>query len=220
MNNRITTVLFDLDGTLIDTIGLITASFQHTLDHFFPGEYTESDLPSFIGPPLYETCSRLLPGREEEMIRVYRTFNLRHHDDMVTGYPGVEETLQQLREAGLKIGVVTTKRRETALRGLSFMQLSSYVDTVVSLDDVTHAKPHPEPLHLALRQLGRTPGEAVMVGDSEHDILGGRRAGTAAAACGWSIKGKAHLASFEPDIMLDAMPELVPWVLREQEARQ
>ncbi len=212
MNHKIDTILFDLDGTLINTIDLIVASFEHTLDHYFPGKYGREEIATFIGPPLSETFGRLNPGYTEEMIGMYRKFNHANHDDLVLEYEGVQETLDELYDAGYNMAVVTSKRRDTAVKGLQLMNMEKYFPVIVSLDEVTKPKPDPQPLYTALDQLGRKAGQALMVGDSEHDILAGKNAGTKAAGVAWSIKGKEHLESYSPDIMLHSMPELLNYI--------
>ncbi|WP_096190221.1 pyrophosphatase PpaX [Evansella halocellulosilytica] len=211
-NSHIDTVLFDLDGTLINTIELIVESFLHTMEHYYPGKYEREDVIHFIGPPLSETFEKLDPNKIEEMTNVYRTFNHEKHDELVQEYEGVYETVKTLDERGYKLAIVTTKRRETALRGMQLMNLDRFFDVVVSLDEVTNYKPDPEPLLMALNALDSKPKTAIMVGDSEHDILGGRNTGTKTAGVAWSIKGEAHLASFEPDVMLNTMPDLLTYL--------
>ncbi|SDO46307.1 pyrophosphatase PpaX [Alkalicoccus daliensis] len=212
MTNKIDTILFDLDGTLINTIDLIVASFEHTLEEYFPGKYERNDIPSFIGPPLSETFERMNPDHVDEMIDVYRKFNHANHDSLVTEYEGVKETLDKLQEQGYAMAVVTTKKRDTALKGLQLMGMEEYFPVVVSLDEVTRYKPDPEPLMLALEQLNKSPEQAVMVGDSEHDILAGKNTGTLSAGVSWSIKGKEFLETFDPDVMLEKMTDLLDYM--------
>ncbi|QKS72267.1 pyrophosphatase PpaX [Paenalkalicoccus suaedae] len=208
----INTVLFDLDGTLINTIDLIVQSFEHTLDTYYPGQYTRKDIAMFIGPPLSETFEAMENADVEQMIETYRTFNHANHDALVTPYEGVTETLDALVENGYKMAVVTTKKRDTALKGIELMGLSKYFEVVVSLDEVTNYKPDPEPLLLALKQLDAKPEEAIMVGDSEHDILAGQNTGTKSAGVAWSIKGREHLESYNPDVMLGTMTDLLTYL--------
>ncbi|UTR15989.1 pyrophosphatase PpaX [Salipaludibacillus sp. LMS25] len=211
-HKRIDTVLFDLDGTLINTIDLIIASFLHTMDRYYPGQYTRDDVISFIGPPLSETFTKLDHSKLDEMTTTYRTFNHAQHDALVKKYEGVSETLVALRNEGYKMAIVTTKRRDTAIRGLELMELDQFFDVIISLDEVEKYKPDPEPLLKALRALKATPDQAIMVGDSEHDILGGKNTGTKTAGVAWSVKGSDHLASFEPDIMLNNMTDLLTYL--------
>ncbi|ADH98611.1 pyrophosphatase PpaX [Salisediminibacterium selenitireducens] len=213
MTRKIDTILFDLDGTLINTIDLIIASFEHTLKVYFPErDYSRDEVVSFIGPPLSETFGRLNPGQVEEMIQEYRRFNHTNHDDLVTEYAGVIETLESLKKEGYKMGIVTSKRRDTALRGIELMNLGSFFPVIVSLDEVTKYKPDAQPVERALEGLGSEADQAVMVGDSEHDILSGKNAGTWTAGVSWSVHGKAHLESFSPDVMLESMTDLLDYL--------
>lgn len=209
MSTKITTLLFDLDGTLIDTNDLIIQSFLHTLGGYYPDRYKREDVLPFIGPTLKETFSSIDQDKTDEMIQVYRAFNLAHHDTLVKEFEGVHETISLLKEKGYKLGVVTTKKLDVVTKGLQLTGLDSFFEVVVALDHVSKAKPDPEPLLLALEKLGSTPEEAIMVGDNFHDILGGKNAGTKTAGVAWSIKGRAYLEEYDPDYMLDNMRDLL-----------
>lgn len=208
----INTLLFDLDGTLIDTNDLIIESFLHTLNHYYPEQYGREDVLTFLGPPLYDTFVKMDESRVDEMVTHYRGFNMTNHDRLVKEFDGVYETVKILHEKGLKLGIVTTKMRQTVVMGLKLTGLDQFFDVVVCLDDVTNAKPDPEPVQLALQQLGASPEEAIMVGDNYHDILAGKNAGTKTAAVSWTIKGVEYLQSFEPDYMLTHMEDILPLV--------
>ena len=209
MDKKITTLLFDLDGTLINTNELIIASFLHTLNHYYPNQYTREDVYEFIGPSLLETFSGLDLERAEEMIEHYREHNHKHHDLLVQEYEGVYETIQALKERNYKVGIVTTKMRKAVERGLIKGRLASFFDVVVTLDDVNKPKPDPEPIELALKLIGSTAEETIMVGDNSHDILGGKNAGTKTAGVAWALRGRDYLEQFGPDYMLDNMRDLL-----------
>ncbi|MDP4084070.1 MAG: pyrophosphatase PpaX [Bacillota bacterium] len=209
MEANMTTILFDLDGTLINTNDLIIATFLHTLEKYYPSKYKREDVLPFIGPSLKDTFYGIDPQLAEEMITEYRHFNLENHDLLVKEYDGVLETIKTLREKGFKIGIVTTKLYETVLRGLKVMKLDPYFDVIVALDHVTKEKPDPEPIFKALEQLDSKPEEAIMVGDNYHDILAGKNAGTMTAGVAWTVKGQDYLASFNPDYMLENMADLL-----------
>lgn len=209
MNNNITTVLFDLDGTLIDTNELIISSFLHTLEHYYPSRYKREDVLPFLGPTLRETFETMENANVDEMIKTYRHYNLTHHDSFVTEFPTVIETVEVLKEKGYKVGIVTTKLSDVVMKGLKHTKLDSYFDVIVALDHVEKAKPDPEPILKALEQLGSLPEEAIMVGDNYHDILAGKNAGTKTAGVAWSIKGRDYLAEYHPDYMLEEMADLL-----------
>ncbi|WRP06103.1 pyrophosphatase PpaX [Rossellomorea aquimaris] len=210
--SRITTILFDLDGTLINTNDLIISSFLHTLNHYYPGDYEEKDVHPFMGPPLEESFGGLDPDRMEEMCAHYRAYNHEHHDTLVTEFEGVYETVQALYENGYKLAIVSTKVRDVVLKGLDLMNLRPFFEVIITLDEVENAKPHPEPIEKALIALGSSPEEAIMIGDNHHDILAGKNAGVLSAGVAWSAKGREHLAHYEPDFMLDNMKDLLPIV--------
>ena len=206
---KIDTVLFDLDGTLINTNELIIASFLHTLDHYFPKQYNREGVIQFIGPSLHDSFGRVNPEKVDEMIEMYRTFNHEKHDELVEEYDTVFETVKQLHEKGYKLAVVTTKRSETAKMGLKLTGLDQFFDVIVGIDDVDKVKPDPEPLLKALDALNSSPEKAIMVGDSQYDILGGKNTGTKTAGVAWTIKGREFLANYGPDVMLETMADLL-----------
>ncbi|MEI2664827.1 pyrophosphatase PpaX [Rossellomorea sp. LJF3] len=207
--SRITTILFDLDGTLINTNDLIISSFLHTLNHYYPGQYGEEDVHPFMGPPLEESFGGLDSDKMEEMCAHYRAYNHEHHDSLVTEFEGVYETVKTLYDNGYKLAIVSTKVRDVVLKGLDLMNLRPFFDVIITLDEVENAKPHPEPIEKALVALGSSPGEAIMIGDNHHDILAGKNAGVLSAGVAWSAKGREHLAHYEPDFMLENMRDLL-----------
>ncbi|MCD7035888.1 pyrophosphatase PpaX [Metabacillus sp. GX 13764] len=206
---KLTTILFDLDGTLINTNDLIIESFLYTLNEYYPGKYQREDVLPFMGPTLHETFSEMNPEKTEEMIKVYRKFNHEQHDRLVKEFDTVFETVRTLKENGFKLGIVTTKILDTVTMGLNLTNLGQFFEVVVTLDDVVHAKPHPEPVLLALEKLGSRPEEAIMVGDNHHDIESGKNAGTLTAGVAWTAKGEEYLLSFKPDYMLQRMSDLL-----------
>jgi pyrophosphatase PpaX len=208
------TVLFDLDGTLIDSIRLILDSYHHTLNlHKLPARSDEDWLKG-VGTPLHVQFSewREFPERLEAMIATYREYNLKHHDRMVTVYPGVLEAVREIKATGLQTGLVTSKNRQGALRGLRLVGLEALMDVLVCADEVTNPKPHPEPVEKAVELLGADPATTVYVGDSVHDMRSGRAARVKTAAALWGPFGRAHLEGASPDYWLETPRELVSLV--------
>ncbi len=205
------TVLFDLDGTLIDSIRLILDSYHHTLaQHGIPARTDEQWLKG-VGTPL---TVQLAEWRDElrtieAMIATYREFNLKHHDRMVTVYPGMADAVRAIKAAGLQTGLVTSKNRQGALRGLTLVGLEAMMDVLVCADEVTYPKPHPEPVEKAVALLGSNPATTLYVGDSVHDMYSGRAAGVRTAAALWGPFGRAHLEESKPDYWLETPRDLV-----------
>jgi pyrophosphatase PpaX len=209
MKNNINTILFDLDGTLIDTNELIISTYLHTLEKYYPGKYKREDVLPFLGPTLHEVFGAMDSERVEEMVLEYRTYNLANHDALVKEFVGVMETIETLKKKGYKLAIVTTKREDVAFKGLRLMKLDHFFDVMIAYDHVKKVKPDPEPIFLALEKLDSKPGETLMVGDNFHDVLAGKNAGTKTAGVAWTIKGRDYLAKYEPDYMLENMTDLL-----------
>ncbi len=206
---KIDTILFDLDGTLVDTNDLILESFKHTLKHFFPTKKHEIDLMPFVGEPLIDSFKRLDEDRALDMVDMYRIHNAKHHDLLVKEFDGVYETVLELHQLGLSLAIVTNKVRDVALRGLEMTRLDQFFDTVIAFDDVKQAKPHPEPLKKAIDLLDAHPKNTLMVGDSQFDIQAGKNAGTFTVGVSWSLKGKEFIKQQQPDFIVDHMSEII-----------
>lgn len=209
MTKEINTLLFDFDGTLLDTNELIIQTFIAVLGEHFPGRYEREDILHFIGPSLEQTFESIDAERAVELTAQYRAINKQLHDELITEYDGVTETLRLLKARGIKMAIVSTKRSANIKRGLALMGIEEVFEHIISLDEVKNPKPDPEPILLALEKLGASKEEALMIGDNYHDIEGGKNAGVRTAGVAWSIKGEAFLASYEPDYMLQHISDLL-----------
>ncbi|WP_099222660.1 pyrophosphatase PpaX [Listeria costaricensis] len=217
MTKKWTTLLFDLDGTLINTNELIIATFEATFKEFLPDQvFSREDILPFIGPPITESFASVLPDRVDEMVDFYRSFNRAHHDELVLEYDGVYEGIRALYEEDFKLGVVSTKGYDVIVHGLKVTGLDKFFQVVIGLDQVQQAKPDPEGINMALSLLNAAPEEAIMVGDNYHDILAGQNAGTATAGVAWAIKGADYLNEYHPDYMLHKMGDLLE-IVRQSE---
>ncbi len=206
---KVNTVLFDLDGTLIDTNGIIMASFKNVFAKFVPSlEYEENLFKSFIGPSLQQTFSQYVDDEKIQlMIDEYRRFYKENEFDYFEIYPNVIETLKELKARGISTGIVTTKFKEAALPSFNHYELGQYFDCFVALDHVIKPKPDREPIDKALMQLPHTG--AIMVGDNKGDIFAGKNAGIYSCGVAWSFKGKEYLETANPDYMLEDMTDLL-----------
>jgi pyrophosphatase PpaX len=216
---ELTTALFDLDGTLIDSIRLILDSYHHTLSrHNLPARTDEEWLRG-VGTPLHVQFSAWQESPEilEAMIATYRAFNLEHHDRMVAIYPGVLDAIREIKAAGVQTGLVTSKNRYGAIKGLKLVGLEALMDVLVCADEVANPKPHPEPVEKAVALLGANPTTTVYVGDSIHDMHSGRAAGVRTAAALWGPFKRSHLESAEPDYWLETPADLVDLFVQQRE---
>jgi len=206
----LTTFLFDLDGTLIDSIDLILESYRHTIKAHRGVVPPDAVWMAGLGTPLWVQFRDWTedPAEIKAMVETYRSYNLAHHDAMVRPYDGVAEQVRALKAAGKRLGLVTSKLRNGALRGLKVAAVADQFDAVVGSDDVTHPKPHPEPVLKALDLLGAAAAEAVFIGDSRHDMESGRAAGVRTAAALWGPFDRQDLADLTPDYWLETPADL------------
>lgn len=207
---RRTTVLFDLDGTLIDSTDLIVDSYHHTFrSHGLP-VISREEIIEGIGTPLVAVFGRISGNADEiaRWIATYREFNLAHHDLRIRPFPGVEAMIRRLHSTGRPIGIVTSKNHSGARRGLRLAGIEECISVVIGADNVTNHKPHPEPVQRALETLARLPEDAYFIGDSHHDIASGRAAGVSTVAVTWGPIGRERLELHAPDHITDTVEEL------------
>ncbi len=198
---RYDTVLFDLDGTLIDSIELIIDSYLHTFRTHGATEPTRHEILAGIGTPLRTIFAPFTsgPAMMDAWVATYREYNLGHHDTRVRAYPGAVEMVTRIRASGLRTGLVTSKNNHGARRGLALVGLEDAMEVIVGADDVVHPKPHAEPVVKALSLLGMPPSSCLFVGDSHHDIHCGRAAGVTTVGITWGPFDRAHLEVACPD---------------------
>lgn len=211
-------VLFDLDGTLIDSIGLLLASVKHTFSGREGSAPTEEEWIAGIGTPLAAQLSPYVESDEDaqELVSRYRTFQREHHDRLTTPYEGVLDTLEQLYNWGHPLGVVTSKSNEMMERGLRQTGMDVYMKTMIGCDSCARHKPDPFPVQMALDELGYQAHETVFVGDSPHDIASGNAAGVTTIAALWGPFTKSQLAPFKPTLYLENITDLPRTVQRLQ----
>jgi pyrophosphatase PpaX len=206
-------VLFDLDGTLIDSNEIIIESYQTVLKKYIPEEsFTREKIISFIGPTLHQVfLNYRSPDVVEQMIEDYRTHYKANEDKTISLYPGVVEGLKALKSLGAKLSVVTSKYKSGAWHSFTHFGLEPYFDAFVALDDVKQPKPDKEPVEIALKRLGGADW-AIMIGDNPGDIQAGQNANIASGGVAWSIKGPELLKSYQPDYLFETMDAIVDLV--------
>jgi pyrophosphatase PpaX len=201
-------VLFDLDGTLINSIGHIVACWQHTTRTCLGRELSREEILPTLGRALLECFEEVAPGRGEELCVAYRAYQQTTHDTMITLVPGTRETLERLKAAGLRLGVVTSKGLVVAMEGLNLFDLAPYFDTFVTHEDTTRHKPHPDPLLVASKRLGIEPANLVYVGDAVVDVQAGKAAGMRTVAVTWGAGEPEALARAGPDYLFESIEEV------------
>ena len=206
-------VLFDLDGTLADTIPLIVASYQHAFRTVLAEEVAEARARAWIGRPLLPALLEESPEHGDELDRVYREWNLANTARLIRRYQGVPELLTELTAAGVTCAVATSKRRETARLALVGVGIDGLVDVVAALEDTAAHKPAPDPLLYAAATLGVDPAECVYVGDATVDMLAARAAGMSAVAVTWGAGERAALEATHPDAVVDTVHDLAAYLL-------
>lgn len=202
-------VLFDLDGTLVDTVPFILASVRHAFDGYGMSPSEEEWLAG-IGTPLRAqlACFARRPEDVETLQARYREFWRAEHDRMTRCFPGAKEIVAELSAAGHPLAVVTAKTEEGAFRTLRHTGLLPLFGVVVGADSCGRAKPDPEPVHLALSRLGSAPRRAMIVGDSLHDLAAGRAAGVLTVAAVWGACTRETLRDAAPDRLLEDIRDL------------
>ena len=203
-------LLFDLDGTLADSIALLLASFHHTFDAHHKPVPPDVEWIAGIGTPLISQIRGFVPDEDEaqQMILTYREFQRTRHDEMLKEFEGVGETLALLKAEGHPMALVTSKTNDLAHRALHWLHLTDHIDVVVGMDSTERHKPDPEPVLFARAALGSTPDNALFLGDSPHDIAAGNAAGVISVAALWGPFPRRVLEQASPTYLLEHIREL------------
>lgn len=215
-------LLFDLDGTLADSIALLLAAFRHTFATHRPQDTpTDQEWIAGIGTPLISQMRGFVPSEDDaqQMILTYREFQRTRHDEMLNEFEGVGETLALLKSRGHPTALVTSKSNDLAHRALDWLHLTDSIDVVVGMDSTERHKPAPEPVLFALAALGAKPADALFLGDSPHDIAAGNAAGVTSVAALWGPFSRTVLEQAHPAHLLEHIRELPALISRLDAAR-
>ena len=204
-------VLFDLDGTLLDTYELILVSMRYATKEVLGVELPDAALMQKVGQPLEAQMKDYTddPVLQEKLLTTYRTFNHAKHDEMVSAYSGTRETLEALRAAGMKLGIVTSKRHALAQRGLEVCGIDKYFTLLVGSDDFPEHKPAPGPVRYACEALGVEPARCLYVGDSPFDMQAGQGAGCSTVAALWGFFPEKVLEKENPSYLIRKRSDLI-----------
>ncbi len=196
-------VLFDNDGTLVDTRELLLESFRFATRTVLGRELSDETYLRSVGTPLADQMTEFARSSEEaeQLLRVYREYNHQIHDQMIKPFAGIADALEALAKAGVKMGVVTSKLHALAWHGLEITGLSGYFDFLIGPDDCPEHKPAPGPVLEGCRRMGLATSSCLYVGDSEFDIRAGNAAGTTTVAVLWGMASRATLEAEHPDVV-------------------
>ncbi len=211
-----TAVLFDFDGTLVDTTEMIHQSMRHAASTVLGRkDIPRETLLAYVGQPLQRQMERIDAEKAGLLLEAYRRHHEENHDALIDEFPGIVEALSRLRSAGTKVAVVTSKRRVSVEMALNnFPGLRDVVDRFVTMEDTKEHKPHPEPLLRGLKLLGGVPkDEAAYVGDSPFDVEAARAAGLTSVAVSWGAFSEDRLREAEPDHLVPDIESAVDVLL-------
>lgn len=204
-------VLFDLDGTLIQSTEVIMETFVLTFKKYFKDvTLDEKTLTSFLGTTLYKTFELYMDDTHDvdELVQFYRHTSEALMKEKLLAYPHAKEVLETLKDQGVRLGVVTSKMREVAKAHLTLVGLESYIEHIVGYEDVTRHKPDKEPLEKALQLFNITHDEAIYIGDHENDMLSAKHARMMCCAVTYSHRLKEMLA-VQPDYVIDDLIQIL-----------
>lgn len=204
-------LLFDADGTLIDTHDIILTSMRYTVNEVLGKDLNEAQLMKYVGTPLYDQMLVFADGdkaKAEELVTIYRAHNDAIHDQGIKTFPHAVQALTALEDAGFKMGVVTSKRHAMAELGLKLSGIDRFFTILVGSDDWSEHKPEPGPILRGCELIGIAPSACMYIGDSPYDIQAGRRADCLTAAALWGVFDAQELIDEHPTITCDSLSDL------------
>ncbi len=206
---RFETVLFDLDGTLIDSGAMILSSFRHATRTVLARELPDEQLLAAVGgSSLQEQMRNLDAERVDELVHCYREHNEPAHAGL-QACSGILPVVERLHAEGRRLGIVTANRRASVDLAFAVCPLEHLFDVVVGSEDTARHKPHPDPILCALERLGAPASTAVYVRDSPFDVAAAKAAWVYAVAVTWGrIHPRERLAATNPDALVDTPREL------------
>ena len=207
-------ILFDLDGTLVNSKKMIFAAFNHVAENFLGRRYAPEEIVSFFGPSEEQTWAELLSADQlEEGINAYYAYYRQKQEDIIP-YEGIPSLLDQLVNRKTPLAIVTGRGKRTTEMTVEHLQWQSYFSSIITNADIQRPKPHPECVSLACQELGVSPQEALMIGDSPMDIEAGRSAGSATAAAFWGTFGpRENLEKTQADFEFETPSVLQTFLL-------
>ena len=212
MNKKV--ILFDLDGTLINTDMLIIRSYMHLFDTYRPDyPLTMQELISFLGPVLKDVFPRYFKEDFDTLLKTYHGYSKANISRFVSLYDDVIFMLESFKNAGIKMGIVTNRFKYSVDDVTSPFDINKYFDVFIALDDMTNPKPHPEGINLAIERLGVNKEDVIFVGDNKSDYLAAKASGVKTALISWTIGRDNSLLN--PDILINSYKEFTKEILND-----
>lgn len=206
-SSKITAVLFDLDGTLVDSLSLIKQSFYEVFRELnIP--WGNDNVMNWIGRPLKDIANYFAGDKSEQFIKRYQHYFYRGHDKFTTLFPGTLEMLTELKRKKIKTGIVTSKGYPGTMKTLQFTGIIQFMDVIITAYDVDKHKPMPDPIYKAMKMLTIEAAETLFIGDSHFDMEAGIAAGIKVAGVSWGICGPAELKRYKPEAIFKSWDDL------------
>ncbi len=198
-------IIFDFDGTIINTNELIREGLQYFSYRYNKRRLSPKEINDLFGRPLEEQMAYIDSQNVELLTAQFKIWYQHHHNAKAFAFPGVVQTIKTLSARGIPLAILTNNSTGTVLSGLDHLGIRQYFDHMISRDDVKETKPSPEGMHKLLNKMALQPHEVVFVGDTANDILAGQNAGVKSALVGWSVTPVAHPSDF----VLDKAEDLI-----------
>lgn len=212
MNHKYKAILFDFDGTIMDTNDIIIQSWQHTFQTIEGKNRPLEEITSSFGEPLSITMQTFFPNHDtEEMVGTYRDYQRKVYAEKVHMFPGISDLITTLKANDYLVAIVTSRLWESTTQGLYKFDIAHLFDAVVSAEDTHVHKPDPTPCLICLEKLGVKPEEAIFVGDSKFDVLCAKNAGVKSVLVGWSIcvSDEQKEGLYKPDYFIEKPEDLL-----------
>lgn len=214
-SENVETILFDLDGTLLDSIGGVKKSLNHVITKFSPSSsLTADDLIVHVGKPLRDILGLLEHSHDSSLETLVRAY-LDHNQKIIPSlklFEGISLVLRNLSERGFKLGIVTSKRRDSTDISVREFNLEQYFTVILTSDDSQNHKPHPEPILRAIESLDSDVTKTIYVGDAIYDIQAARAAGCLSAAALWGTLDAEKLVNEKPSVLFNHPQDILSFL--------
>ncbi|MGL4484023.1 MAG: HAD-IA family hydrolase [Anaerovoracaceae bacterium] len=209
---RFDTIIYDFDGTIMDTSRLIIESWQHTFEKIDGKRRAEEEIIATLGETLPFTMANFFPDYPlDKAIEIYRNFQVDGYLDSINTFPGMKEVMKEVHSIGIRTAIVTSRVKRSTIKGLQHFGLEKYVDEIVAMDDIRSHKPDPEGIHLVMKVFNSTPEKTILIGDTKYDVQAARNAGIKSGVVGWTetLSEEELTGKYSPDFYFEEASEIL-----------